>query len=265
MPLRRRLSRSSDARPTRRARLIARIERRLPWPRLQMMLLVALTGATGFLTSYAMLHAGVASMPIRYAAAVAFAYAAFLGLLWCWLRLRMDLGNGFDILDIGTNVDVTRSPSAATWVGGGGRSGGGGASAMFETAPQAGQAPAQAATIAARGGTSVDSMGLSLDADELVAVLVALVAVAGAAVAVVWIIWAAPALLAELTVDAAVSGGLYRRLKNVGGGHWLRTALRRTVLPFAGVGVLFVVAGVIIEYIAPEAVSMGDVFRQMAE
>lgn len=95
---------------TSRGREIARIQRlieRLHSPRLQMMLIVALTGAVGWLASFVLLHAGVDSLWSRYPVAVAIAYIAFLFFLWCWLRLRRD-----DLLD-GLDIPTPGSSSSA--------------------------------------------------------------------------------------------------------------------------------------------------------
>lgn len=58
--------------------------------RLQMSLLVMLTGASGFVASYVLLRAGLTEMWLRYLAAFGVAYLAFLALLWLWLRTRAD-------------------------------------------------------------------------------------------------------------------------------------------------------------------------------
>jgi len=68
---------------------VLRIQRRLErvsYPRLQMTLIVALTAGSGLLASFLLLDAGVDAMALRYPLAVAIAYAAFLLLLWAWLR-----------------------------------------------------------------------------------------------------------------------------------------------------------------------------------
>jgi hypothetical protein len=52
-----------------------------------------------------------------------------------------------------------------------------------------------------------------------------IVAMMFAVVAAFWIVWVAPALFAELVLDAALAAGLYRRVRGVRGDHWLRTAV----------------------------------------
>ncbi|HJU39453.1 MAG TPA: hypothetical protein VJ724_07755, partial [Tahibacter sp.] len=65
---------------------VRRAIERLESPRLQMAVIVALTGAAGFAASSLLLFAGLHAMWLRYPLAVAVAYLAFLGLLWAWLR-----------------------------------------------------------------------------------------------------------------------------------------------------------------------------------
>jgi hypothetical protein len=57
-------------------------------PRLQMALIVAITGALGLLCSVLLARLGVHPMALRYPLALLGAYGGFLGLLWCWLRTR---------------------------------------------------------------------------------------------------------------------------------------------------------------------------------
>jgi hypothetical protein len=51
------------------------------FPRLQMLLLVSLTGASGFVASYTFLHAGLVEMWLRYLASFAVGYLVFLVLI----------------------------------------------------------------------------------------------------------------------------------------------------------------------------------------
>src|SRR5688500_5100123 len=81
--------RTSAIKYTSRHQIIQRLRRQLErhgYPRLQMLLLVALTGGAGFLASYGLLHAGLETLAWRYGLAVAIAYVFFLLLLWLWLR-----------------------------------------------------------------------------------------------------------------------------------------------------------------------------------
>ena len=250
-----------------REREVGRVRRaleRLHSLRLQMMLIVALTAATGFLTSALLLSGGLHSMPLRYPIAVLGAYLAFLFFLWCWLRLRWE--DFVEMPDLGGHMSGSGSSGVSSggsgladiappWQGGGGQSGGGGASGSWD-----GGGSSASSDVLPDVGDAVSS---SLDAEELVVVIIALLALAAALVAAFWIVWIAPTLFAELTLDAALATGLYKRLKKIEGDHWLRTAIRRTIWPFVGVAVLFTAAGAAMHAYAPQAKSIGQVIKQM--
>ncbi len=262
-----------------REREVARLRRlleRAHSPRLHMVLIVSLTGAAGFLASATLRTFGVDALWLRYLLAVAFAYGAFLGLLWAWLYVRRDdLLDAGDVLDL---VDVTVGPapnavSTALEPGsegfGGGAFGGGGAGGSFDDAGAA-LGHAEVAHAVETGGLDVSDGGAAeavssaFDLDDLAFVLVAIAALAGALWAALWLVWGAPLLLAEVLFDAALAAGLYRRLRDVRGEHWLRTALRRTAAPFAALAVLLAVAGGILQHLAPEASSIGEVFAVLS-
>ncbi|MGB9130283.1 MAG: hypothetical protein WCB97_11585 [Thiobacillus sp.] len=76
-----------------RSHAILRIKRRLEqdsFPRVQMSLIVGLTGAAGLLFSFLMLDAGMTSMALRYPLALLAAYGVFLLLLWLRLNNQRD-------------------------------------------------------------------------------------------------------------------------------------------------------------------------------
>ena len=252
---------------------VMRIQRsleRFHFPRLQMMLIVALTGGVGFIASFALLHVDIESLWIRYPISVVVAYAAFLFFLWCWLRLsKDDIVNGLDL----------PSPSSGTthssgchlpdqpFQPGGGSSGGAGASASFHGTDtiQVSHAATGLADGASAGSTASDAAAGALSLEGLGLILLALAAVVGVACAVIWIIWVAPSLLAELSLDAGLTAGLYHRLRRLEGNHWLTTAIRRTWLPFAATALTFAVAGAALSLYAPEAKSIGQVISHHHE
>lgn len=234
---------------TTRAGDVARIRRvleRLHSPRLQMMFIVSLTGAVGFLTSVGLLRAGMESMAARYSLAVAAAYLGFLFFLWCWLRFKVeDFDPTSDLLNL---PDLAPLPKGS-FPAGGGDFGGGGASHSFADSQSSGSGS---------GGVDFD-----LDLGELAVVLLVIVALAGALWAAIATVWTAPGLLAELLLDAGLSAGLYERVRHVRGDAWLRTAFAKTALPFVGVAVLFAVAGATIQWHTPEARSIGGFIRSL--
>ena len=97
------------------------------YPRLEMAFLVLVTGLAGFLASFALLHAGVLSMALRYPLAVGCAFIVLLLQLWLWLRLRHWRRDVADMLDIPGGIDV-----APGECGRGGTFDGGGASGNFD-------------------------------------------------------------------------------------------------------------------------------------
>ena len=138
--------------------------RRRGWPRLEMMLLVALTGLAGLLSSFCLLQLGVESMAVRYPIAVALAYLVFLGLMWVWLRARQDdLSDLLELVPpdgVGAVFDAMPGPGARlpSFGGGGGRFGGGGASGSFET-PDLGVVRAAGSAMGEAGGTLGNGAG----------------------------------------------------------------------------------------------------------
>jgi len=98
------------ARTVERARAVERLRVRLlqrRLPRVQMSLIVVLTGLAGFIFSFVLREAGVDSMALRYPLAATLAYAVFLLQLRVWLalvrkRATLDLEpDPFDLVDIG--------------------------------------------------------------------------------------------------------------------------------------------------------------------
>ena len=80
---------------------------RRSWPRLLMALLIFLTGLTGLLTSFVMLHLGFTKMWLRYPLAILAAYGVFLLLLrfWIWLHQPKNLQN-IDVDFSGLDFDI---------------------------------------------------------------------------------------------------------------------------------------------------------------
>lgn len=209
-------------------------------PRLQMLLIVALTGLGGFLASFVLLHLGLQSMAVRYPLAVGVAYLVFLFLLWLWLRTTRD---DYELEDPG--IDTTCRTSGE---------GGGGSGA--DGSPSAG--PSESGDAAGLGDVA-EAIG---GADEFALPLIVLVLVAALVFASGWIIYSAPLLFAELLVDSVLAASLYRRLKGLEPRHWLETACRRTAWPFAATALAFCLAGIVMHQLAPEARSIGGVIHR---
>ena len=220
------------------------------WPRLQMALIVVLTGAAGFLASHVLRLAGMDAMLLRYPLAVLVAYGVFLLLMWLWIRWRWDaVADG-----LGSGPGGGGRPGSP-WSGSGGHSGGGGASASWGEA-------------AASSSTSADSASLLDVADgeaglPLLAVLGIIALVATVLLASVWVVWSAPVLMAELLVDAAIAGGLYKRMQGMQEQGWWRLCLSHTIWPLLGLLVFFAALGWLSQELAPDAVSLMQVFKAL--
>lgn len=212
------------------ARLRERLER-FGFPRLRMLLIVLLTGACGFIASFLLLRAGLASMPLRYALAMAIAYAAFLLLLRAWMaRPGYTTPDFADVPDPGVmKLDDPHASGAAH-------------------APDA-------------GGNAFDGFDVSAAADEWVIPLLLVAAILTMLLASVWIIFSAPTLFAELLLDGVLSASLYRRLRRLDRRHWLDTALRRTIWPFAATAFVLILFAFVAQHYVPGARSLTDVLH----
>lgn len=208
---------------------------KLASPRLSMCLIAALTAAAGFFASWLLLKLGLYAMWARYPLAVALAYAVFLFLLWCWLRFQSGDADAdaAEVADIGSDVSDIAYAS------------GRGSSNL------------------ANDSSGIDLPDIGDDEGAVIGmVIVALIALGTALLAAFSIVSIAPVLLAELLVDAALAAGLYRHVRKLDRDrHWLGTALRHTAWRFGAVAVIAALAGLLLAWLAPGAVSLGDVLR----
>lgn len=233
-----------------RSHAILRTKRRLEqdsFPRIQMSLIVGLTGAAGLLFSFVMLKLGVTSMALRYPLALLMAYGVFLLLLWLWLRTKAE--DYVDIPDFSGSGSSGSRDCTSAFDGGGGHFGGGGASGSFDMPAGSDSSPLS------------DAVGAVGDADELAIPLLVIVFAVGLALASFYVVYVAPMLFAELLVDGALSYALYRRIKAADSPHWLESAVRRTALPFVLTGVFVSITGAAMAAHAPGAQSIGQVMQ----
>jgi hypothetical protein len=219
--------------PTTRLELVTAIRERLrraAFPRLQMLIVVTITGLSGFLGSVVLLHFRVHAMWLRYGMAVALAYGSFLLLLRLWMDREGYFADGVSDL-------VGRGASNPPYESGGSRAG-------------------------EKGDLSLlDWLDFDVPDLEGLVILAFLVAIASALFACAYVVYSAPSLFAEVLVDGVLSAGLYRRAREVERPHWVQSVLRKTLIPFAIVALFFVVAGWVSQIYAPEATSIGGVLR----
>lgn len=251
---------------------ILRVQQQLEtksFPRLQMALLVALTGAGGWLCSALLLHAGMHSMALRYPLAVGAAYGFFMLLLWLWLRT--DSRDYIDLPSPNWNgsgssrhcADATDLATTPFKSGGGGDYAGGGASARLDGPAFDSPALSTTETPNLFSGLS-DAAGSVSDADEIAIPLIAIVMAVGMALASLYVIYIAPVLFSELMFDGVLSYTLYRRLRTSDSPHWVQTAMRHTAVPFAVTALLLALVGGGLGLYAPGAHSLGQALAQHA-
>jgi hypothetical protein len=206
------------------------------YPRLQMALIVSLTGLAGLAASFFMLRAGLGAMGLRYLCAMGVAYIVFFLLLWIWLRWRAD---SLELPDIGGD-------GAPSFRGEGGTFDGGGASGDYGSDSV---------------GDTFGSVGDVGDVGDAAIPLVVVALVVGIAFSSFFVIYTAPLLFAELLVDGVLAASLYRGLRDVDRRHWLESALRRTFWPFVLTTALVTAIGWGMGQYAPEAHSIGEVLH----
>ena len=247
-----------------RALIIKQLTARLSMPRIQISIMLALTAFAAFITSAILLRLDVTSMAIRYPIAVIVGYCVFLVLLRVWIWLQSDEPVGDIAIDgvgdiVIPNVNIVDSPGQPQVFGGGGDFVGAGAGSGWSE----GDAPAAAPVglmsgSSSSGGSSVGSGGIDVDLDDGIALLVVLVVLVLVFSALIYVVWIAPILFAELIIDAAVVGSLYRPIRNIERRHWLMTALRKTAIPAVIITILFAIAGFVMQAAEPDAVTIGQ-------
>lgn len=260
----------------RRERIIRLVKRRLQRkgrPRLLVSLILLVTGVAGFLVSFLLLHSGMTRMWLRYPLAIIFAYCVFLLLLRLWLSFMRpgDDGPDLDFVDLPSmEVNLPNSPGSSGgfgFSGGGGDAGGGGAGGSWGQGllSSSSSSASSGGSASGGGGSSSGGGGGGLDLDEGCLIVVAIAAIAGALIAILYVVYVAPALLAEILVDGVLVAGLYRKLKGIEQRHWLRAAVRKTILPALIAALLFSLAGYALQRAAPKARSIGEVWKELME
>lgn len=224
---------------------VRKMRNRLTAPRFQMMILLAITGGAGFLTSWALLRGGMDSMALRYPIAVGTGYLVFFVLLRIWIALQRDpLEHLGDALD-GWGEGVGELPELFSPTG---RSGGSGSVSHGSSS-----------------NWNLDLPDFDLGDGEALAflVVVAIVAVLGLGV-VIYALYLAPLLLAEVLVDGVLLVGLYKRLNRPQPTYWAFGAIKRTWVAALIVAVTFFLAGAYFQKAAPEARSIGGVWKAVS-
>ena len=222
------------------------------FPRLQMVLLLALAGLGAFFCSTALLYAGVSSMPLRYALAAVVGYLLFLALGRVWLSWQWRRWLDLELPALGSGGGSGGGSELPSFSGEGGSFAGGGASGSFGS-------PAPAASSSSFGDLVPDGLDAPDEALPIALVVLAALALVFGLLALGLVVYASPVLFAEALLDAAVVGALYRSARRRSRGHWLEGVLRRTWAPAAALCVFVALAGLALQIAAPGAHSLGAV------
>src|SRR5260221_10374694 len=219
-----------------------------------MSLLLAATIATGVLLDKAMLALGFGTMGWRYALSVLGAYGAFFLLvrMWVWYAA----GVAPSLTD---SMDEDAAETAAEWLPGPGRSGGSALDTVrFEGGDSGGAGASDAFDVVASADSGGGGSGGGLDFDGggdefwvLVVIAVVLAVICGAGA---YVIFAAPQILPEVALEAALGAGMLKKLNKEEPG-WAGRLLRRTWIPLLVVLVMAFFAGRFIQWHCPTATS----------
>jgi hypothetical protein len=192
---------------------------------------------------------GLRSMGIRYALAALVAYGAFLLAIRIWIAVRRNTADlDLDISWIDPGLEGPAGNGHTTLFNDG-QSGGAGGGASWGSAD------------AASGGDSSSAVDLPFDLDEGLPIVIVIAIAAGAVLAAGYVVYTAPALLAEVIIDAALASSAYRRLRPRPGRNWAQGLVRRTWVPALLLAVSVGAAGLALDYLAPGADSIGGVVR----
>lgn len=249
-----------------RAFTVTAITNRLWIPRFQISVILALTAFAAFITSAILLRLDVTSMAVRYPVAVIMGYCVFLVLLRIWIWMQSDEPIGDVSIDgvgdlVIPKVNISGVSAQEPVFGGGGDFAGAGAGSGWSEGDASAAAPVGFMSGSSSGDSSSVSGGIGgwdVDLDDGVALLIVLVVLVLVFSALIYVVWIAPVLFAELIIDAAVVGSLYRPIKNIERRHWLVTALRKTGVPAIIVTILFAIAGFVMQAAEPDAVTIGQ-------
>jgi hypothetical protein len=234
------------------------------FPRLHMVLILSLAAVGAFLSSATLVALGLNSMGGRYALAVVGGYLSFLSFVRVWIAYQtrnwsfgrhkqrdysgsLDIGN-VELPDLTALGDLGGSADVA-FTGGGGSSGGGGASGSFDVGSSSG------------GSSSSALDGIGGGDGEGIAIVIAAVALLGGLIALGFVVYSSPIMLAEVLLDVAVVGAIYRKNQRHQRGHWAAGVLGRTYKPALVLAFFSALFGFAIQSLSPEHHTLGSVLE----
>jgi hypothetical protein len=245
------------------------VEQRLlatSFPRLHMVLILSLAAVGTFLCSASLLLGGLNSMGVRYGLAVLGGYLWFLSLVRVWIAYqtrnwsfgrrspqeRRSFDGNLDLPDLSALGDLGGSAESA-FSGAGGQFGGAGASDSFGV------------DLSSNDSGASDALGAVGSADEGLPILIAIVALLGGLLALGFVVYSSPVLFAEVLLDVAVLGAVYKKNKRHERSHWAAGVLGRTYKPMLVLGVFAAVFGFAVQSLAPQEKTLGAVLQAYDE
>jgi hypothetical protein len=242
------------------------IEQRLlasSFPRLHMLLILSLAAIGTFLCSATLVRCGLASMGVRYALAVLGGYLSFLSFVRVWIayqtrnwsfsrpqpaRGQLSFDGSLDLPDLSALGDLGSSASDA-FSGAGGSFGGAGASGSFDLDLGSNESGASEA---------LEAVGAS---DEALPIVIAVIALLGGLIALGFVVYSSPVLFAEVLLDVAVLGAVYKKNQRHQRSHWAAGVLGRTYKPMLVLSVFAAIFGFAMQSTAPQATTLGAVLN----
>lgn len=211
--------------------------------RLHMAVMLTVVTVVGMFASGFLARAGVDSLALRYPLAVLVAYVAFFGTVRLWISWVHEEA-----------PPSLREPAlAATLLT---------ASAMAQRGPSRPGATvervADAVDVALDGADGADAGfdlvgGAASGADEGAVVVLGVLLLVAAFAAGAWLVWEAPAILAEAAFGAVLAGALRRARRHAHGPHWAWSVFKRTAVAFALVAFFASLAGFGAQEVCPQA------------
>jgi hypothetical protein len=260
-------------RPARAARELnaKQIEQRLlatSFPRLHMLLILSLAAVGTFLSSASLVRCGLESMAVRYALAVAGGYVSFLSFVRVWIAYQtrnwsfgrrpaepnrsFDGNLNLDLPDLSALGDLGGSAESA-FSGAGGAFGGGGASGSFGV------------DLGSSDSGASDALGSVGNADEGLPILIAVIALLGGLIALGFVVYSSPVLFAEVLLDVAVLGAVYKKNRRHERSHWAAGVLGRTYKAMLVLTVFAAIFGFAVQSLAPKEKTLGAVLKAYDE
>lgn len=244
--------------------------RKRRWLRLHITLIGLFTFLSCWGISSALLHAGVASLPMRHAGALLGAYGVYLLLLWTWSHYLLsrddgwDFADGLNAIDIGPSGGNRTAASPAFRSGGGGDFGGGGATGSWsdDVATSSskgifdGAGDAVSETMEGLGNADEDAV-IAIPVIVVIGIATLLAAALGFAVVGLFGIEVLVGVAVEIAF-ASAGGAIALKARREG---WMAHAIKRTAGPMAAVLIASVLSSMLVAHWLPDVKTLPDAIR----